>query len=176
MNLSPVDLQFLYLYMAWEFINVDAQSFMQIGYIYRWPHTVERQLFYILYAWLARSLLNDDVTTWNHFSSYWSFVGESMGHRWIPLSKGQWLGTLIFVKCTSEKRLNKKGSFGWFETLWNSYSATVMRIRLHSLGVHNAKYICSPMGWTAKYQLYRKRLAQSHWTKKHTNPQNQSFI
>ena len=29
----------------------------------------------------------DDVIKWKHFPRYWHFVGESMGHRWIPLAK-----------------------------------------------------------------------------------------
>ena len=35
---------------------------------------------------------HDDVIKWKHFPRHWSFVRG----RWIPLTKGQWRGALMF--------------------------------------------------------------------------------
>ena len=43
--------------------------------------------------------------------------GEFTGHRWIPLTKGQWCRALVvFFICALNKRLGKQSWGGWFET------------------------------------------------------------
>ena len=43
--------------------------------------------------------IHNDVIKWKHFSRHWPFVWGS--HRWIPRTKGQWCGALMFpLICT----------------------------------------------------------------------------
>ena len=52
--------------------------------------------------------LHYDIMVWKYFQHYWPFVKEifcdgnpSWGnHRWIPLTKGQWCGTLMIFPLT----------------------------------------------------------------------------
>ena len=109
-HLNPwLGFQFLRLYMALEFMNIDAQSFMRNEYIYRWPDTDERQLIYILYTWLCRSLSHDDVMTWKHFLRHWPFVRRI--HLWPvdSVQKEPVTGSFgAFFDVRLEKLLNKQ--------------------------------------------------------------------
>ena len=42
------------------------------------------------------SFVWNDVIEWKHFPRYWPFVRGIPGHRWIPLTKEQWRGPLMF--------------------------------------------------------------------------------
>ena len=89
---------------------------------------------------LAASILR--TGTWDHTKGMWAHIlnlvkvyfhnassngsifrvsgplcGEFTGHRWIPLTKGQWRGALMFsLICAFNKRLNKQSWGWWFET------------------------------------------------------------
>ena len=71
--------------------------------------------------------------------------GEFTGHRWIPLTKGQWRGALMFsLICALNKRLSKQSWTWWFETpsrlswrhcnvisLWVWVASYVIRMKYH---------------------------------------------
>ena len=44
------------------------------------------------------------------------FYGEFTGHRWIPLTKGQWCGLWCLFDVGPNKLLNKQSNDRWFET------------------------------------------------------------
>ena len=48
-----------------------------------------------------------DVITWKPFPHYLPFCWETTDHRWIPLTKGQWCGTPIFICCQLEQTLEQ---------------------------------------------------------------------
>ena len=53
--------------------------------------------------------------------------GEFTGHRWIPLTKGQWLGVLMFsLICAWTNRWANTPDAGDFETPSRYYGITVM--------------------------------------------------
>ena len=57
----------------------------------------------------------------NLFRVTGSLWGESIGHRWIPLTKGQWGVALMFsLMCAWTKPFIKKTRRRWFETPWRS--------------------------------------------------------
>ena len=61
-----------------------------------------------------------DMTTssnGNIFRVTGPLCGEFTGHRWIPVTKGQWRGALMFsLICALYKRLGKQSWGWWFET------------------------------------------------------------
>ena len=63
---------------------------------------------------LARSVM---MTSSNFFRVTGPLCGEFTGHRWIPLTKGQWHGALMFsLICALNKRLSKQSWGWWFGT------------------------------------------------------------
>ena len=42
------------------------------------------------------SYRHDDVIKWKYYPRYCPLCGEFTGHRWIPRTKGQWRGALMF--------------------------------------------------------------------------------
>ena len=75
-----------------------------------WHHSALWLIFYqpLVHketAWFTTSPLlmticfiahHDDVIKWKHFPRYWPFVRGIHRSRWIPRTKGQWRGALIF--------------------------------------------------------------------------------
>ena len=39
---------------------------------------------------------HDDINKWKHFRFTGPLWGESISHRWIPVTRGQWHGALLF--------------------------------------------------------------------------------
>ena len=60
--------------------------------------------------------IHDDVIKWQHFPRYWSFVGESIGDRWIPLTKPMTQSFDVFFDLHLNKLLSKQSGRRWFET------------------------------------------------------------
>ena len=63
----------------------------------------------------------------NDFHIIGPLCGESTGHRWIPLTKGQLCEALMyFFVIILIKVLNKQLSWRLFYTLWRWYDVNVM--------------------------------------------------
>ena len=63
--------------------------------------TCERNLcldWFSLWCLSANYPFRDEVIAWKRFPHYWPFVGESTGHRWIPLEKEQWCDALRVIR------------------------------------------------------------------------------
>ena len=73
---------------------------------------------------VARSLWNPTISglimtssNGNIFRVTGPLCGEFTGHRWIPLTKGQWHGALMFsLICALNKQLSKQSLSCWFGT------------------------------------------------------------
>ena len=65
--------------------------------------TSKLALLALCYRWFrfTKGQQHDDVIKWNHFPRYWPFVWGIHRSRWIPRTKGQWRGALMFsLICT----------------------------------------------------------------------------
>ena len=77
---------------------------------------------------------HDDVIKWKNFLRYWPFVGESIGHRWIPLTKASESLMFSFISA----RIN-----GWAN---NRVPGDLRR--------HRAHYDVTVMGFFAGFVYY----------------------
>ena len=50
----------------------------------------------INHPWGSVTISHDDVIKWKHFPRNWPFVWGIHRDRWIPRTKGQWRGALMF--------------------------------------------------------------------------------
>ena len=73
--------------------------------------------------------------------------GEFNGHRWIPLTKGQWRRALMFyLMCALYKRLSKQSWGWWFET--PSHSLCCQRNALPEVRlIFNSLWPCDMIWW-----------------------------
>ena len=63
-------------------------------------------LGYIACRWVMTNsvyVCHDDVIKWSFCRVTGPLCGEFTGHRWIPLTKSQWRGALMFLWCWSEQ-------------------------------------------------------------------------
>ena len=57
-------------------------------------------------------------------------LGESTGHRWVPFTKGQQHGTLIFLAVRLNILLNNQSSCRWLEKPWRIWDVAVLRKKI----------------------------------------------
>ena len=60
--------------------------------------------------------LHDDIITWKHFLHFWPLWGESNSDWLIPLTKGQWCRSLIFLDVSLNK-MGNQSSGQWFAVI-----------------------------------------------------------
>ena len=51
---------------------------------------------FIVVVFFSATKIHDDVIKWKHFPRNWPFVRGIHRSRWIPCTKGQWRGALMF--------------------------------------------------------------------------------
>ena len=80
-----------------------------------------------VYICIIVVLIHDDTIKWKYLPRYWPLWGESIGHRWIPLTKASDADLRCF-DLRLNKRLSKQWRRRWFETRRAHYNVTVMFI------------------------------------------------
>ena len=111
----------------------------------------------------TRRLQFDMMTSWHgNTSCITGFLwGESIGHRWIPLTKGQQCRVLMF----RWSRRAKKSNCWWFETPWRYCDVTMiyyLHIHKHSCLPCYVNHISATSSfWMEPSDLHR--VIQKHW-------------
>ena len=85
-------------------------------------------IMFVQYKWNGKPVpvifvIHDGVLKWKLFSALLALCeGESIGHWWIPLTRGQWREALMFlyIYIRLNKRLSKQWRRWWFEMPWCS--------------------------------------------------------
>ena len=79
---------------------------------------------------------------WKHFTSYWPFVRGTTGHRWIPLTKGQWRGALMFsLICAWTSNWANNQNDGDLKRHFVHYGVTVMYYQIARTSTRPMKYL-----------------------------------
>ena len=107
----------------------------QISRLYDLMRSYSRASYQI---WKCRKTYHNDVIKWKLCSRNWPFVRGIHRSRWIPRTKGQWRGTLIFsLICVWINSWVNNREAGDLRRHRGHYDVSVMsRVTLHSVVLH----------------------------------------
>ena len=115
------------------------------GIWWKWWYSTTATMIRVLQS---ATSAHDEVIRLKRFPHYWTFVGESNSHQWIPQTKGQQYRTLMFY-LLEDKAVEQTAKLychcQWFENPWWSCDMRVFSSKYtcfseqHS---HKCKYRC----------------------------------